>query len=214
MHIPDGFLNAKVFVPLDAGAAAYVALAASRVRRAFNERAVPLMAVLAAFIFAAQMINFPVAGGTSGHFCGAALAAVLLGPWAAGLILTVVLVIQALAFGDGGILALGANVFNMGIVAPWVAWGIYRGMRLLIKRDAGLWIGAAVGGWFAVVAAASACAFELAAAGTAPLNFAVPAMAGIHALIGIGEAIVTVGALAAARAARPDVFALAPGGAQ
>jgi cobalt/nickel transport system permease protein len=214
MHIPDGFLDAKTFIPLDAGGAAYVALAASRVRRTFNERAMPLMAVLAAFIFAAQMLNFPVAGGTSGHFCGAALAAILLGPWAAGLILTVVLVIQALAFGDGGVLALGANVFIMGIVAPWAAWGIYRGVRAFIKSDAGRWVGTAAGAWVAIVAAATACALELTISGTVPGNVVIPAMAGIHGLIGIGEAIITVGALAAIRAARPDVFALAPGGAQ
>ena len=119
MHIPDGFLDAKTFVTLDVAAAGLVAVAAARVRRVLNERAVPLMAVLAAFIFAAQMLNFPVAGGTSGHFGGGALAAVLLGPWAGVLVMTLVLVIQALAFGDGGILALGANVVNMGVVAPF-----------------------------------------------------------------------------------------------
>lgn len=214
MHIPDGFLDAKTFIPLNAGAAAYVGLAASRVRKTFHEKSVPLMAVLAAFIFAAQMLNFPVAGGTSGHFCGAALAAILLGPWAAGLILTVVLVIQALAFGDGGLLALGANVFNMGIVAPWVAWGIYRGVRALLKGEAGRWLGTVAGAWGAIVAAATACALELAFSGTVPANVVIPAMAGVHALIGVGEAAITVGALAAVRAARPDVFALAPGGAQ
>jgi len=213
MHIPDGFLDAKTFATLDVVGAGFVALAAARVRRVLSERAVPLMAVLAAFVFAAQMLNFPVAGGTSGHFGGGALVAILLGPWAGVLVMTLVLVIQALAFGDGGILALGANVFNMGVVAPFVGYGVYRLTRAVVRSEAGRFVGAFVGAWAAVVAAASACAAELAIAGTVPFAVVFPAMAGVHALIGVGEGLITAVALGAIRAGRPDLLELARGGA-
>jgi cobalt/nickel transport system permease protein len=213
MHIPDGFLDAKTFITLDVVGAGLVATAAARVRRVLNERAVPLMAVLAAFIFAAQMLNFPVAGGTSGHFAGGALAAILLGPWAAVLVMTLVLVIQALAFGDGGILVLGANIFNMAVVAPFVGYGIYRLSRGLSRSGVGSFVGAFVAGWVAVVAAASACAAQLAISGTIPVEVVFPAMVAVHALIGVGEGLITALALGAVRASRPDLLELARGGA-
>jgi cobalt/nickel transport system permease protein len=212
MHIPDGFLDAKTFLALDVVGAGFVAVAAARVRRVLNERAVPLMAVLAAFIFAAQMLNFPVAGGTSGHFGGGALAAFLLGPWAGVLVMTLVLVIQALAFGDGGILALGANVFNMGVIAPFVGYALYYLIRRLWRTGAGRFVGSFVGAWLAVVAAATACALELAVSGTTPLAVVLPAMVGVHAIIGLGEGLITAGALAAVRVSRPDLLELARGG--
>ncbi len=212
MHIPDGFLDAKTFITLDVVGAGLVAAAAARVRRVLNERAVPLMAVLAAFIFAAQMLNFPVAGGTSGHFAGGALAAILLGPWAAVLVMTLVLVIQAFAFGDGGILVLGANVFNMAVVAPFVGYGIYYLTRGIIRSGVGSFVGAFVAGWVAVVAAASACAAQLAISGTIPLEVVFPAMVAVHALIGVGEGLITALALGAIRASRPDLLELARGG--
>lgn len=213
MHIPDGFLDAKTFITLDVAGAGFVAAAAARARRLLNERAVPLMAVLAAFIFAAQMLNFPVAGGTSGHFAGGALAGILLGPWAGGLVMTLVLVIQALAFGDGGLLALGANVINMAVVGPFVGYGAYRLIRKVAAGDGGRFVGAFVGAWLATVAAASACAAELAISGTAPFGLVFPAMAGVHALIGLGEGVITAAAVAAIRASRPDLLELAQGGA-
>jgi cobalt/nickel transport system permease protein len=212
MHIPDGFLDAKTFVTLDVVGAGFVATAAARARRVLSDRAVPLMAVLAAFVFAAQMLNFPVAGGTSGHFGGGALVAILLGPWAGVLVMTLVLVIQALAFGDGGILALGANVFNMGVVATFVGYGVYRLIYGAARSDAARFVGAFVGAWLAVVASASACAAELAISGTAPFAVVFPAMAGVHALIGLGEGLITALALGAIRAARPDLLELARGG--
>lgn len=214
MHIPDGFLDAKTFVTLDVAAAGLIGVATSRVRKALEERAVPLMAVLAAFIFAAQMLNFPVVGGTSGHFTGGALAALTLGPWPAVLIMTLVLVIQSLFFGDGGILALGANIFNMGFVAPFVAYGVYRVVRLVFRSNAGLYVGSFVASWLAVVAAATACALELSVSGLIPFSVSVPAMAGIHALIGIGEGIITAGAVAVLVASRVEVLKLkeVPGG--
>lgn len=212
MHIPDGFLDAKTFVALDVAGAGFVAVAAARVRRVLNERAVPLMAVLAAFVFAAQMLNFPVAGGTSGHFGGGALAAVLLGPWAGVLAMTLVLVIQALAFGDGGILALGANVINMGVVAPFVGYGVYYLVRRAWRSEAGRFVGSFAGAWFAVVAAATACALELAMSGTTPLGVVLPAMVGVHAIIGVGEGLITAAAVAAVRVSRPDLLQLVRGG--
>lgn len=212
MHIPDGFLDAKTFVALDVAGAGFVAVAAARVRRVLNERAVPLMAVLAAFIFAAQMLNFPVAGGTSGHFGGGALAAVLLGPWAGVLVMTLVLVIQALTFGDGGILALGANVINMGVVAPFVGYALYYLIRRVWRTEAGRFVGSFAGAWLAVVAAAAACALELAVSGTTPLVVVLPAMVAVHAIIGLGEGLITAGALAAVRVSRPDLLELARGG--
>ncbi len=212
MHIPDGFLDAKTFVALDVVGAGFVAVAAARARRALNERAVPLMAVLAAFIFAAQMLNFPVAGGTSGHFTGGALAAILLGPWAAVLVMTLVLVIQALAFGDGGVLALGANVFNMAAVAPFVGYGLYRLIRRLWRNEAGRFVASFAGAWLAVVAAATACGAELAISGTIPPAVVLPAMTAVHAVIGIGEGLITALALAAVRGTRPDLLELSPGG--
>jgi cobalt/nickel transport system permease protein len=213
MHIPDGFLDAKTFVALDLVGAGFVATAAARVRRVLSERAVPLMAVLAAFVFAAQMLNFPVAGGTSGHFAGGALVAILLGPWAGVLVMTTVLVIQALAFGDGGILVLGANVVNMAVVGPFVGYGVYRLISKAIAGDAGRFVGTFVGAWLATVAAATACALELAISGTAPLGVVLPAMAGVHMLIGIGEGLITTAAVAAVRVSRPDLLELARGGA-
>jgi cobalt/nickel transport system permease protein len=212
MHIPDGFLDAKTFVTLDVVGAGFVAVAAARARRTLSERAVPLMAVLAAFIFAAQMLNFPVAGGTSGHFAGGALAAIILGPWAAVLVMTLVLVIQALLFGDGGVLALGANVFNIAVVAPFVGYALYRLIRRLWRNEAGRFVASFAAAWLAVVAAASACAVELAISGTIPLAVVLPTMAAVHAVIGVGEGLITALALGALRATRPDLLELSPGG--
>jgi cobalt/nickel transport system permease protein len=209
LHIPDGFLSGGV-----AAAAAVVALAAvayglRRADRDLDEARVPLLGVLAAFIFAAQMLNFPIAGGTSGHFLGATLAAVLLGPWLACLVLTVVLAAQALAFADGGITALGANVLNMGVLGAVLAGlAIGAGLRVLPQtRTAYLGLVGVVA-WLAVMAGAAATSFELAISGTVPLGVTLPAMLGVHALIGLGEAAITVGAVSAVLASRPDLIAL------
>jgi len=165
------------------------------------------MGVSAAFIFAAQMLNFTVAGGTSGHLVGGALAAVLLGPWAAILTMTTVVGIQALLFQDGGLLVMGANITNMAIIAPLVGYAIYQGVRLLAGgRRWGVLAGGFAAAWGSVVAAAVACSIELAFSGTSPLSVALPAMAGVHVLIGIGEGLITVGALAFVLAARRDLI--------
>ncbi len=177
----------------------------------FDERRAPLLGVTAAFVFAAQMLNFPVAGGTSGHFLGAALATVLLGPWLACLVLAVVLLVQAFLFADGGVSALGANLLNMGVVGALGA-GLFLGVATrVLPRTRRAFLGAvAVASWLAVVAGSVACSFELAISGTVPLGTVLPAMVGVHALIGVGEAVVTVAAVSAVLAARPDLVAAAP----
>ena len=150
----------------------------------------PLLGVTAAFVFAAQMLNFPVAGGTSGHFLGAALAAILLGPWLACLVLAVVLVVQAFVFADGGITALGANILNMGVIGALLVGGLMLAARRGAAAAAAARCSrvAGVGAWLAVMAGAAACALELAISGTVPLGTVLPAMLGVHALIGVGEA--------------------------
>ncbi len=209
MHIPDGFLSVVVSLVLWAVSLAGIGYALRSVARDLGERQVPLMGVLAAAIFAGQMLNFAVAGGTSGHLLGAAIATILLGPWAAVVVMTCVVAIQALVFQDGGLLALGANLFNMAIVGVAVSHFVYRSVRRLAgERSWGLFAGGALAAWASIVVAALACALELALSGTSPANVAVPAMGGIHALIGVGEALITVGALAFLYASRRELLGL------
>ena len=207
MHIPDGFVSTPVAVILWILSIAVIAVALKRVERNLGERQIPLMGVLAAAIFAGQMLNFAVAGGTSGHLMGAALATILLGPWAATIVLTCVVGVQALIFQDGGVLALGANIFNMGIVGVAVAYMTFTTIKKLIPNErVGLLVGGAVAAWLSFVIASLAAALELAASGVSPANIAIPAMGGIHALIGIGEALITVGALAFIFASQPKLL--------
>jgi cobalt/nickel transport system permease protein len=206
MHLPDGFLshgmNGATFV-ISAGACAY---AVRRVNLKFGEREVPLMGVTAAFIFAAQMINFPIAGGTSGHFLGAVFSSVLLGPWAGLIIITLVLAVQCLGFADGGLTALGANVFNMGVVGALGGYGIFTLIYHLCRKSyRGFFIALAVSAWFSVVMAATATAFELAMSGTSPLVVVLPTMVGVHAIIAIGEAVITTTSVSLILKTRPDL---------
>ncbi len=157
MHIPDGFLSPEV-----AGATAVVSTAAvgyglKKANATIDERRVPLLGVTGAFIFAAQMLNFPVAGGTSGHFLGAALAVILLGPWLACLTMAVVLGLQAFVFADGGITALGANVLNMGVIGALVVGGLMLASRRMLPKSRALLLGiTGIGAWLAVMAGAAA----------------------------------------------------------
>ena len=174
-----------------------------------DDRRVPLLGVTGAFIFAAQMLNFPVAGGTSGHFLGAALAAILLGPWLACLTMGVLLSLQAFVFADGGITALGANVLNMGVIGALLVGGLMLAARRALPKSRMVLLSiTGIGAWLAVMAGATATSVELALSGTVPLSTVLPAMLGVHALIGIGEAVVTVAAVAAVLAARPDLIAV------
>lgn len=207
MHIPDGFLSVLVSVLMWVFSAAAIALALRFVSKDISEREVPMMGVLAAAIFAGQMLNFAVTGGTSGHLLGAALATILLGPWAAVLVMTAVVGTQALIFQDGGLLALGANLFNMAVIGVAISYAVY---NLIQKLSGGQRWGVFVGGfsaaWMSIFVASLAAALELAASGTSPANIAVPAMAGVHALIGLGEGLITIGALSFIYAARRDLL--------
>lgn len=205
LHIPDGFLSAPVALiwwVLTIGA---LALAVQRVGVELNERQVPLMGVMAAFIFAGQMLNFPVLGGTSGHLLGGALAALLLGPWAGMLVMSAVVTLQALLFQDGGLLAIGANVFNMGVAT--VAIGYLLGMPLLRTfggKRWGLMLIGFITAWLSVMAAALLTSLQLVFSGlSATVVF--PAMIFVHAFIGIGEGLITVAALAFVVSTRPDL---------
>ena len=207
MHIPDGFLSNEVAAAVAIPAVAAVAYGLRRAEVELDDRRVPLLGVTAAFVFAAQMLNFPVAGGTSGHFLGAALAAILLGPWLASLVLAVVLVVQAFVFADGGLTALGANVFNMGVVGGVLVGGLMLAARAALPNTRGALLAVAGGGaWLAVMASAAACSVELAVSGTVPLGTVLPAMLGVHAVIGAGEAVITVAAVSAVLATRPDLI--------
>ncbi len=209
LHAPDGFFSVPVALAMWAVAIVVIAVSVRRAGDAFDERAIPLMGVTAAFIFAAQMINFPVVGGTSGHLLGAVLAAVLLGPWAATLVMASVIAVQSLLFQDGGLLAMGANIVNMGLIGTIGGYAIYRALaRLLGGEEKGRLPAAAVAAWCAVMLGAGATSLELAASGTTTLAVVLPAMLGTHALIGLGEAVITVGALALIRSARPDLLRL------
>jgi cobalt/nickel transport system permease protein len=206
MHIPDGFLTPEVAAVCAVPAIGAVGYGLRRASHDLDERRVPLLGVTAAFVFAVQMLNFPVAGGTSGHFLGAGLAAILLGPWMACLVMSVVLVTQSFVFADGGITALGANILNMGVVGALLVGGLMLlAQRVLPHRRGAFLAVAGVGAWLAVVAGAVACSFELAISGTVPLGTVLPAMLGVHVLIGIGEAVITVGAVSAVLSTRPDV---------
>lgn len=209
MHIPDGFLNVATAAGTYVVSAGGVAYSLRRLAGKLGEKQIPMVGVMAAFIFAAQMLNFPVAGGTSGHLVGGALAAILLGPWTGLLIMTCVLLVQAIIFQDGGITALGANVLNMGIIAVFLGYYFYNITLKLFKGKAfAEAAGGFVAGWVSVFVAAVACAVELALSGTSPLSIALPAMAGIHALIGIGEGLITALVLGFVKATRPDLLSL------
>ncbi len=206
MHIPDGFLSIPVSIILWIAIVAVVGYALKRVSADLGERQIPLMGVLAAAIFAGQMLNFAVAGGTSGHLMGAALATILLGPWAGILVITCVVAVQALIFQDGGLLVLGANIFNMGVIGVAVSYTVYRTVQKFSGgRKWGLFVGGFAAAWLSIEVAALAVGLQLALSGTSPANLAIPAMAGIHALIGIGEGLITVGALAFLYSARRDL---------
>ncbi|MBD2089159.1 cobalt transporter CbiM [Microcoleus sp. FACHB-1515] len=208
LHIPDGYLSLPVSLICWVIAIALIALSLKRVQSEYQERAVPLMGVCAAFIFAAQMINFPIPGGTSGHLLGGTLAGVLLGPWAGSLVMTVVFIVQATLFQDGGLTVLGANIVDMGLIGTFGGYYLYKAVRSAIGFNSwrGMAAGVAVAAWSSVFIAAIVCAFQLALSGTIALPVALSAMAFWHALIGIGEAIITLLAVSYVWRTRPDLL--------
>jgi len=208
MHIPDGFLNLPVMLITWIVALYLIALSLKQVEAEYKDRTVPLMGVCAAFIFAAQMINFPIPGGTSGHLLGGTLVGVLLGPWAGSLVMAVVFIVQGVMFQDGGITVMGANIFNMGLIGTFGGYYLFRAIRHTIGRDklAGMVTGSAIAAWVSVVVAATVCAIELGLSGTVPLSVALTAMVGWHLLIGLGEALITVVTVVFIWRSRPDLF--------
>lgn len=209
LHIPDGFLSALVALVGWLLAIAAIAYALRQTNGQLGGKQIPLMGVLAAFIFAAQAINVPVGGGTSGHLLGGALAAIILGPWAAVLIMASVVSVQALMFQDGGLTALGFNIINMGVLTSFTGHLVYQQLkRLLGEGRNSILIAGAVGGWLSMMVGAIAAGIELALSGTSPLNVAVPAMAIVHTLLGLVEAVITVGALTFIYSTRRDLLAL------
>lgn len=208
MHVPDGILDAPTSVGTAVVATVGVGLALRGARRELDDRTAPLAGLVALFIFASQMLKFPVAAGTSGHLLGGALAAVLIGPWTATLALTVVLLVQSLAFADGGVTALGTNVTLLGIVGVWVGWLVFVGVRAVLpKRPASVVPAAAAGALVSVPAAALVFTVLFAVGGQVPvpLERLAVAMVGVHTLIGVGEAVITALAVSSIVAVRPDL---------
>lgn len=212
LHIPDGFLSWPVSLGAWVVAISLIAICLKKVQAEYQEKAVPLMGVCAAFIFAAQMFNFPIPGGTSGHLLGGTLAGVLLGPWAGSLVMTVVFIVQAVLFQDGGITVLGANIFNMGLIGTFGGYYLYEAVRKLAgwNRWRGIGTGTAIASWSSVFVASILCAVQLALSGTTPFRVALAAMSIWHVMIGIGEAIITVIALGFIYRTRPDLIYKSP----
>jgi cobalt/nickel transport system permease protein len=206
MHIPDGFLDTKTVITTSVFSLVGIGRALRELKTQVAPQKVPLMGLAAAFIFVAQMLNFPVLGGTSGHLLGAVLVAVLLGPSAGIIVMTVVILVQGLLFADGGVLALGANIFNMGIIGTIGGYYIYRAVASLIRADYGKLVAVAFAAWCSTVIASVCCAGELAWSGTVPWSIGFPAMTGIHMLIGVGESLITTLVIVAVYKARPDLF--------
>lgn len=206
MHIPDGFLSVPVAASTAALSTCGLSIALRHAKQSVPSRKVPALGLSAAFVFAAQMVNFPVAGGTSGHLIGSALVAVLLGPCAAVVVMSSVLIVQCLLFADGGVTALGANIFNMALVAPLVGYSVHWLVARLAPGVRGQLMGGMFAAWCSTVAAALACAGQLAASGTVSWQMGLPAMGWLHMLIGIGESVITGMTLAAIAKSRPDLL--------
>ena len=209
LHAADGFLSVLVALFVWVLTIVCIGLSVRRANRHIDERMVPLMGVMAAFIFAAQMFNFPIAGGTSGHLLGGVLAGVLLGPWVGTLVMACVIAVQGLVFQDGGLLAMGANIFNMGIIGTLGGFAIYMAIATALGgEDRGRLPAAGIAAWLSVMLAAFAMSLELIISGTTTAEVVLTAMLGTHALIGIGEALITVAALGFIQVVRPDLFKL------
>ncbi|GBF80291.1 hypothetical protein AsFPU1_1692 [Aphanothece sacrum FPU1] len=208
MHIPDGFLSLPVSLFCWIITLVFLQISLRKVQKDYEEKAVPLMGVCAAFIFAAQMINFPIPGGTSGHLLGGTLAGILLGPWAGTLVITVVFIVQAVLFQDGGLTVLGANVFNMGVIGTFGGYYLYKTIRVTLGRRRWMSMATAtvVAAWVSVVTASIMTAIELSLSETVPLMVGMIAMVSWHILIGIGEAIITLIAVSFIWRSRPDLL--------
>lgn len=208
MHIPDGFLGSKTCIGLAAISGLFLGWTLKGIKKTHLEKRIPLIGMTAAFVFAAQMLNFPVAGGTSGHFVGGVFSCILLGPWTGFLAMSLVIIVQALLFQDGGITTLGANLFNMGLIGSVGGFYLYGLFRLLIWGDRTRPVAYALASWTSVMLAATFASLELAVSGTISLKVVLPAMLSAHAIIGVGEALITTAALMAIWRMRPEIMAL------
>lgn len=208
MHVPDGFLDAPTSIATGVFAAGALGVALRKARNELDDRTAPMAGLVATFVFAAQMVNFPVGLGTSGHLLGGALAAVLVGPWTGLLSVSVVLIVQALLLADGGITALGTNITLLAVAGVVVGWLVFRGLQKLLPKRLGLVpVLAAVGAFVSVPAAAIVFVGLYALGGTAPvpLDGLATAMLGWHTLIGLGEAVITGLVVGSVIALRPDL---------
>lgn len=208
MHVPDGFIDPPVSLAAGAVAVAGVAVCLRGARRELDERTAPLAGLVAAFVFAVQMLNFPVAAGTSGHLLGGALAAILVGPYTGALCVSVVLIVQALFFADGGLTALGVNVTDMSLVTVVVGYAVFKAaVAVLPKTRSGVVAASALSAFVAVPAAALGFVAFYAIGGTSdvPVGTVLGAMVGVHLLIGLGEAAITAATVGSVLAVRPDL---------
>lgn len=213
MHIPDGFINGATSAGFGLAAAGGLGAALKQTGKYLSERQVPLAGLVAAFVFAAQLINFPVISGMSGHLLGGVLAAVLVGPWAGFVVLSVVLMVQGIFFADGGLTALGLNIVNLGFLGAIGGYAIYRTLlKLLPKSDRGLVIAAGIAAGIAVPLAAMGFVLQYAIGGTSDVSVGAvfTAMLATHILIGIGEGIITAFVIGAVVRSRPDLVYGAP----
>ncbi|MEU7056816.1 energy-coupling factor ABC transporter permease [Streptomyces sp. NPDC046197] len=208
MHVPDGFIDAPTSAATGLVAAGALAVSLRGARRELDERTAPLAGLVAAFIFAVQMLNFPVAAGTSGHLLGGALAAILVGPFTGVLCVSVVLLMQGILFADGGLTALGVNITDMAIVTTVVAYAVFRGLvKVLPRRRRSVTVASFTAALVSVPAAAVVFTLVYAVGGTTdvPIGKVATAMIGVHVLIGIGEAAITALTVGAVIAVRPDL---------
>jgi len=208
MDIPDGFIDIPTSAAFGTLALAGTAIALKKAKTEVDDRTAPMAGLTAVFIFAVQMLNFPVAAGTSGHLLGGALAMVLVGPYAASLAITVVLGVQALLFADGGLTALGLNVFNLSVIAVLVSFLVFKLMvKLLPKTKSAIPLAAGIAAFVSVPISASAFTMQYAIGGngTAPVETVLIAMLSTHLLIGIGEAVITMLTVSAILASRSDL---------
>lgn len=206
MHIPDGFVDLKTAISTGVVSAGGLAAAIYKVKSYFKAKVIALMGVVSALIFALQMINFTIPGGTSGHLLGGALAAIILGPYAGAIVVAVVLIVQAFIFMDGGVVALGSNIFNMAIIGVYGSYMIYWLICKMSKSKVVFFTAVALASWLSVVVASFFAALELGISGTYAMGVTLKAMTGVHAIIGIGEAIVTLAVVAFINKVRPDLI--------
>lgn len=191
MHLPDGVLDTKIWVALDLVSAGTVAYAIRKTTKHSEEKIIPMMGVMAAFIFAAQLMNVPTPGGPPVHLVGAVLAAILLGPWPATVVMTAVLAVQTFLMQDGGLLALGANVFNIGIIGTLGGYCIFQGARKLFKGDRGLVAGAFLAAWLATLISTGAVAFQMIVSGASPAELVLPVLGVMNIVVGAIEGLIT-----------------------